>query len=147
MFWAAHLAPARHSLQVGARASTSRGVPWSALNRACSWPRSCRSVTARLAGGTAPGARVAVAGVLVDGAVDGSCQVVRAATSPKTSRQAARNPSRGVGSSLAPSQLGGGGGLEAAEVDPEAGEERTGRAVVAIGQPDVGDDLPVPAGA
>jgi hypothetical protein len=27
MFWAAHLAPARHSLQVGAKASTSRGIP------------------------------------------------------------------------------------------------------------------------
>src|SRR5215213_11277206 len=94
MFWAAHLAPARHSLQVGARARTSRGIPWSALNRACSWPRSRRSVTARVAGGTAPGANVTVDGVLVDGPIDGNRQVMRAAIRAKTSRQAATNPSR-----------------------------------------------------
>jgi hypothetical protein len=58
---AAHLAPARHSPQVGARASTCRGTPSSSLNRACNWAMSCRwerndrlegVVGGRLVGGT-----------------------------------------------------------------------------------------------
>src|SRR5215211_608669 len=94
MFWAAHLAPARHSPQVGARARTSRGAPWSALNRASSWLRSFRSVTARPAGRVAPGAKVTVGGALLDGPMDGGPPVMRAAIRAKASRHAAANPSR-----------------------------------------------------
>src|SRR5215204_4124736 len=94
MFWAAHLAPARHSPQVGARTRTSRGAPWSALNRASSWLRSFRSVTARPAGRVAPGAKVTVGGALVDGPVDGGPKVMSAVINPNTSRHAAMNPSR-----------------------------------------------------
>src|SRR5919108_5551042 len=94
MFLAAHLAPARHSPQVGARASTNRGAPWSALNRARSWSTSCRSVTARPAGRVAAGARVTVAGDLSDGPVDSGPQVIRAASNPNTSRHPATNVTR-----------------------------------------------------
>src|SRR4029450_854241 len=85
MLWATHLAPARHSPQVGARASTSRGAPWSALNRASSWPTSSRSVTARPAGRVASGARVTItcptrelAGAVVAVSLDPQHQVLGA---------------------------------------------------------------------
>src|SRR4029453_13756363 len=98
MFWAAHLAPARHSPQVGARASTSRGIPWSALNRAWNSSASRRSTTVNPAGRVASEPRVTVAGVRPDGV----SRMTRAAINPNVSRHAAANPIRSRGSWMHP---------------------------------------------
>jgi hypothetical protein len=49
-----------------------------------------------------------------------------------------------VGSSLDPSQLGSDGIMQLIEVNPEGRQQEPGRTPVAVGQANIGDDLPVP---